>query len=307
MQKISQRTLGLVRDAMEALQPEEVFSFTEWQQFWKKILFDAGLPPAFIDIAATYNFNWVDVVPHLYTGKFGDQNQHFRASVPPALQDEYLKRLVKFALAQSENTLLGQRLLESLRPDLQPTTGGPDKNIPSELARVPTKETLFTDLPSALQGESPLALLFIDLDNFKQVNDQFGHTAGDKCLVDSVSKIVSVIQGKGKLYRCGGDEFAVLLPNFSASEAHASAERIRAAIQGMSPVGGRIAVTASIGVASADTSDRLEAEALYERADEAMYVAKFTTRNRVSVWPPSREDKELVERNRNQTTAVSIR
>lgn len=75
-----------------------------------------------------------------------------------------------------------------------------------------------------------LSVLFIDLDGFKQVNDSQGHQAGDICL-DSVVKVASEpILGKGKMYRYGGDEFVVSLPNFVSTEAEATAERIRAAI-----------------------------------------------------------------------------
>jgi diguanylate cyclase (GGDEF)-like protein len=304
MQQISQRTLGLVRDALTALQPEEVDSFIELQQFWKQILFDEGLPQAFIDVAATYHFRWLDIVPHLYTGKFGNQNLNFAYLVPPAIQDEYLKKLVKFAVKKSEGTELGEQILNALRSDLQPSRNQLDKSTPPELAKLPAKEGLLKDLSLEFQNQSSVALVFIDLDNFKTVNDQLGHLAGDKCLIDVVNEISKVIRGKGKLYRCGGDEFAVLLPNFSTSEAHATAERIRSEVAAMPAVGQKVPVTASIGVASSDVSGLNTAPVLYEKADEAMYISKFTTKNRVSVWPSSKEDQELAQRNREASVAT---
>ena len=89
------------------------------------------------------------------------------------------------------------------------------------------------------------------------------------------------------------------MPNFSITEAIATAERIRAAVEVLEPFGETIYVTTSIGVA-ASTGELATAEALYKAADEAMYVSKFTTKNRVTAWPPSDEDRELAALNRTR-------
>ena len=124
-----------------------------------------------------------------------------------------------------------------------------------------------------------VALLFIDLDNFKSVNDQLGHAEGDKCLVRAVKAMSAAIIHKGRLYRRSGDEFIVVLPNIDSREATAVAERIRAAIDEARP-GGEVRVTASIGVATSQSDGVTDAASLEKLADAKMYEAK-KTKNRV--------------------------
>ena len=99
-----------------------------------------------------------------------------------------------------------------------------------------------------------------------------------------MSTIGAAIQGKGKLYRYGGDEFCVLLRNYSTAEGHMTAERIRAAIDAKPPVRGSVKVTTSIGVASSEMQGLEDPQKLVDSADKAMYVAKGTTKNRVCAW-----------------------
>jgi diguanylate cyclase (GGDEF)-like protein len=119
-----------------------------------------------------------------------------------------------------------------------------------------------------------------------------------------VSATSSAILHKGSFYRVGGDEFCVRLINFSANEAQATAERIRTNIERLSPYGGSIGVTASIGVAVSDSSDVATPQALIRAADDAMYVAKWTTKNRVCVWPPSPAEKALADANRKKSMMI---
>jgi diguanylate cyclase (GGDEF)-like protein len=152
-----------------------------------------------------------------------------------------------------------------------------------ELSSLPKKEDLSADLKSQLGQGCGFALIFIDLDRFKEVNDTKGHAQGDVCLGGVVKTIGSALGKKGKLYRWGGDEFAITLPDFSTNEALATAERIRKAIE-ESKSGGDIAVTASIGVCGADLLPEATAETLLKAADDAMYTAKHTGKNRVAPW-----------------------
>src|SRR2546428_4100414 len=94
------------------------------------------------------------------------------------------------------------------------------------------KEVFARDLASAIaqSGENqPLALLFVDVDSFKTVNDTHGHPVGDAVLATVASHIRKVADGKGKAYRYAGDEFVLLVPNTSDAEAIATAERLRVA------------------------------------------------------------------------------
>ena len=175
-----------------------------------------------------------------------------------------------------------QELIEALASDgfdLKPSSKV-DYEVPAELAQVPGKSTSVADAQKKLDGRELVSVLYIDLDNFKAVNDTSGHAAGDECLIRVVRMVGATILGKGKLYRAGlGDEFVVLLPNFTAKEAASTAERIRAAIDKDNP-GGTLKVTVSIGVASSGSAEASSAVALIERADKMMYVAK-QKKNRV--------------------------
>lgn len=169
-----------------------------------------------------------------------------------------------------------------------------------ELARLPNKEALVNDLGTQIQSGKLLSVAFIDLDNFKQVNDQHGHAEGDKCLVEFVAHLSAAISGKGKVYRVGGDEFCVLLPNFSSFEAAATAERVRLGVDALKPFGGTTKVTTSIGVADSGTEGLADPESLVKAADDAMYISKWTTRNRVTIWPPSDSDRQWAKDNRER-------
>jgi diguanylate cyclase (GGDEF)-like protein len=155
-----------------------------------------------------------------------------------------------------------------------------DVSVPEEPEELPGKKLLLGDLQQRLDVRGLVSVLFIDLDGFKGVNDTLGHAEGDKCLIRTLRLISNVVVGKGKLYRPGGDEFVVLLPNFSREEAKGTAERIRASIDGDNP-GGTLKVTVSIGVASSQSVRT--AEDLIDRADQAMYSSK-KTKNCVSVF-----------------------
>lgn len=175
-----------------------------------------------------------------------------------------------------------------------------DTSVVPELSELQDRQSLLRDVSSQLQDGSSVAVLFIDLDHFKQVNDQLSHELGDQCLVTVVRTISEVLRHRGKLYRVGGDEFCAVLPNFSADEAAVTAERIRTSIDALKPFGGKVKITASIGVAVSDQKQLSVADSLVGAADEAMYISKFTTKNRVCVWPPDHRDAAQAETNRKQ-------
>ncbi len=126
------------------------------------------------------------------------------------------------------------------------------------------------------------ALMFIDLDDFKQVNDRFGHPVGDQVLQRVSRILVSQVRGRDTVARLGGDEFVILLENCSAGTARDMAERIAAAIRGLvlHTEKGRCQVTASIGVAPVGAGTDSVDQALAE-VDRAHYRAKGAGKNRV--------------------------
>ncbi len=134
----------------------------------------------------------------------------------------------------------------------------------------------------------PIALLFIDLDHFKQINDSFGHPAGDACLKAIIGPIQAELRQSDVIGRYGGEEFVVILSSADAAAAQPIAERIRQRVAEISVPGfGKpIHLTCSIGIA---TSDMLGVwgEHLIARADEAVYAAKRCGRNCVQIAAPT--------------------
>lgn len=129
----------------------------------------------------------------------------------------------------------------------------------------------------------PLCLLMLDIDQFKRVNDTFGHPTGDQVIRKVAETCRSVSRGSDVVARLGGEEFAVLLPEASLAGALAYAERIREDVEALAvtaPGHREARCTVSIGVAASRPEDRTE-EDLLQRADEALYRAKGTGRNRV--------------------------
>ncbi len=129
---------------------------------------------------------------------------------------------------------------------------------------------------AAQPGTAPWALMLIDLDRFKEVNDSLGHAIGDQLLVLVAERLRSGARGGDVLARLGGDEFAVLLADGDAAAGLACGERIRAALTAPFALDGiAVHVDASIGVAAAPEHGQ-DGSTLLQRADVAMYAAKST-------------------------------
>lgn len=126
-----------------------------------------------------------------------------------------------------------------------------------------------------------LSLLLIDLDNFKKYNDTFGHLAGDRLLVHAAVQVKAATRSSDLVFRYGGDEFAVILPNSSTIDAFNVAERMREKFA-LEMSGRQLDITISIGVASWPGDGRTLDELCYA-ADMALYYAKRTGQNRTSI------------------------
>lgn len=143
----------------------------------------------------------------------------------------------------------------------------------------------------ASRTHTPLALVMLDIDHFKQFNDHYGHQAGDECLRRIGRTLGRFAQRAGDMAaRYGGEEFAVILANTELPQAAEIAEEIRAAIQALdiphehSPFGE--CLTASLGVAAIHPNRDEPPSCLIEAADQALYAAKAAGRNRVVTAPP---------------------
>ena len=141
-------------------------------------------------------------------------------------------------------------------------------------------ERLARELEQALRYDRPLALCLVDVDDFKRINDSFGHPMGDSVL----SQVATRLRQTGEAFRLGGDEFAVLLPGYEASEALTAGESIieRIASLDVGRVGG---ITVSAGIALAPEHAR-ERDELLRLVDGALYWAKEYGKNRVRVFRP---------------------
>ncbi|MBV6422899.1 MAG: hypothetical protein NAOJABEB_00686 [Steroidobacteraceae bacterium] len=133
----------------------------------------------------------------------------------------------------------------------------------------------------------PIALLFIDLDHFKSINDTFGHPAGDACLAAVVAPIQAELRQSDVIGRFGGEEFVVILSSADAAAAQLIAQRIRERVAEIviEGYGAPIRLTCSIGVATSETLG-VWGEHLIAQADAAVYAAKRAGRNRVQVAQP---------------------
>jgi diguanylate cyclase (GGDEF)-like protein len=129
----------------------------------------------------------------------------------------------------------------------------------------------------------PLSVLMIDIDNFKSINDTFGHPAGDDVIV-SVAKAIKIgARGADIVARYGGEEFVVLLPGALPDAVHSVAKRMQRQISNLSFsfCASRLNVTVSIGAATSSGKDRHRVEELIEHSDQALYLAKKGGKNRV--------------------------
>lgn len=143
------------------------------------------------------------------------------------------------------------------------------------------------ELERAARYRYPLALLMLDIDHFKQVNDLHGHLAGDEVLKRVASACHGMVRANDHLARLGGEEFAVLMPQVSPEQATVMAERLRAGVAQLRcelAEGVVVLPRVSIGVAVAENGEGT-LSALMRRGDGAMYAAKAQGRNRVVLAP----------------------
>jgi diguanylate cyclase (GGDEF)-like protein len=145
-------------------------------------------------------------------------------------------------------------------------------------------------LRRSADGSASVAVIFLDIDDFKGVNDTLGHAAGDALLVEVAARIRGCLRRPDTAARLGGDEFALLIEDVdSAGEAEQVARRVLQVLSEPFTVSGTsVTVRASLGIAVADNSDA-NATSLMRHADVAMYVAKGAGRNRYVLFAPGME------------------
>ncbi|HEX9985521.1 MAG TPA: tetratricopeptide repeat-containing diguanylate cyclase [Thermoanaerobaculia bacterium] len=157
-----------------------------------------------------------------------------------------------------------------------------------ELTRLPNRRRLLTvadeQLQRTLGGGQPFSLIAFDIDHFKRINDTWGHAAGDVVLRRVAHACSAALRRQDHLGRTGGEEFTVVLPSTRVEQALTIAERLRSAVENIdcSEIDPALTVTISLGVAEWVQADSTLAR-IASRADEVLYRAKATGRNRVEV------------------------
>ncbi len=164
------------------------------------------------------------------------------------------------------------------------------------LTSVANRGRLETQLAKMLEelkqtgGAFPVSVIFLDVDHFKSINDTYGHSVGDRVLIE-LAKLLQHETYSGELVgRYGGEEFVLLCPDTGQDDAVRRAERLRQALAA-SDIGGieDRKITASFGVAEVALSDTIQSA--FERADQCLYDAKQTGRNKVC-WPQEEEEEK---------------
>lgn len=146
-------------------------------------------------------------------------------------------------------------------------------------------ERVDAEIARAKREGAPFSLLALDLDNFKQINDYYGHQVGDKVLQGFVQQCLDAIQPYDGVARVGGEEFMVLLPQVALGFACSIGERIRSAIECAvfeSAIGRKVGVTLTVSIGVSQFGrDGSTIDAILRAADERLYRAKAGGRNRV--------------------------
>jgi diguanylate cyclase (GGDEF)-like protein len=191
-------------------------------------------------------------------------------------------RLAEAATTMLATTIQNIVALDNLRQD------SVRDGLTSCFTRAYAMELLEGNLRRASRTGLPVSILMIDIDDFKQINDRFGHVSGDAVLTGVARQLHQMLRLSDLRCRLGGDEFLVILPDTPLEDAVRVAESVRHALEELtiSSVRGKVRITASIGVAAADRGDMVDLASFIDRADVALYRAKQAGRNSVQASAP---------------------
>ncbi len=201
--------------------------------------------------------------------------------IPQDLYDKLVDSVDRFNLA-------ARRIREAFRKaisELDPLTGVQTRRV--------MMDELERERSRAIRRGVPCCIALADIDRFKHINDTYGHAAGDQVLSWAAGRFVTRLRPYDAIYRYGGEEFLIVLPEADATTGRAIVERLRDALE-TAPMrladGRELTVTASFGLAMLDAAVPLQ-ETL-KRADRALYAAKRKGRNRVVAWTPELDREE---------------
>ena len=194
-------------------------------------------------------------------------NGHYYVSTPLSIsQRKILTQLHNLFAKQFSNALAFHRMHQMATKDMLTGLGN----------RSGFDQALTRQLGWAQRHNEPFALLIIDLDNFKSVNDTYGHREGDKVLINVAAQLNQVLRDEDEAFRFGGDEFCCLLDCQTQLQLKCAASRIQLAID-HSKYLNRMEISCSLGGTIYRDGDSLES--IFDRADEAMYCVKQSGKN----------------------------
>lgn len=266
----------------------EQFIGTPREQLIGYSVFDLSPP----DLAARYHAADQSLFDNLGTQvyeaqvQYADGNRHdvvfYKATFDKA--DGSLGGLVGVILDISERKQMEQAIWREANYDA--LTGLPNLRL--------LRDRLSEELERARRQGSTLALLFIDLDRFKEVNDTLGHQVGDQLLIQAAERIQAVVRSSDTVSRQGGDEFVVILSDINNAQAAGmvASKIIRLLHMPFLLGSNEVYVSASIGIALYP-DDSQQQETLVSYADQAMYAAKASGRNCFSYFTPSLQEEAL--------------
>jgi two-component system, cell cycle response regulator len=186
--------------------------------------------------------------------------------------------VLKFTYHDSLDELFQRQMYESaLRDDLTKTFN-----------KKYFTDRLESEFAFAARTKSDLSLVVLDLDHFKEINDTHGHPAGDQVLAEFAKVVATLVRAEDVFARIGGEEFGVICRGADSVQGEAVAERIRQAVEShrFEIEGEVVPIATSAGVASIPEQGINDTQALVAAADQALYDAKRTGRNRVRIWQP---------------------
>src|SRR6185503_18087247 len=160
-----------------------------------------------------------------------------------------------------------------------------------------------TQWSSAQRYNHPLSCVMVDVDHFKKINDQHGHSVGDQVLRHVAELLKSLARETDVVCRYGGEEFCILLPQIGIDGAQQAAERFRHGIESK-PAAGGIKITASLGVSAIELKAP-NPQALLDQADKSLYAAKRSGRNRSVRWDTLPADFEMTEKKDKAAAAAA--
>ena len=254
-----QRILGLFFREIQRLVPLDALSY-EHQPSDLRLLFGARGHHS-ISYSLSHEGEQLGELVFRRNQRFSDEEQG------------HLESLLSALLFPMRNALLYRAATQSALRDPLTDTGN----------RIAMDQTLHREIEMSQRHSQPLSLLMLDIDHFKQINDTYGHSAGDDVLKAVAASIKNQLRNVDMVFRFGGEEFLILLSNTSREAAAMVGERLTFAAQAQDYVaeGKMIELTVSIGCSTLLPGE--SAESLLRRADSALYVAKREGRNRLAM------------------------